>query len=160
MAECETDNRKREISSIWHLAESERCVNYRRLVTVLHTLLFQNLEQQIIWTFMELDHLLIHTVQQNTQNNKEMIHQRNMRRAMTMTMMMRKVRIVTWTMMMIMMLMKMMMLLRIVTLSWAEVHEESSSPFEFWVHSEYLRIVIIIIIIITIIIIMMLIADH
>ena len=113
---------------------------------------------------MELDHLLIHTVQQNTQNNKEMIHQRNMRRAMTMTMMMRKVRIVTWTMMMMMMMlmimMKMTMLLRIVTLSWAEVHEESSSPFEFWVHSEYLRIVIIIIIIITIIIIMMLIADQ
>ena len=108
---------------------------------------------------MELDHLLIHTVQQNTQNNKEMIHQRNMRRAMTMTMMMRKVRIVTWKMMM-MIMMKMMMLLRIVTLSWAEVHEESSSPFEFWVHSEYLRIVIIIIIIITIIIIMMLIADQ
>ena len=62
-----------------------------------------------------------------------------------MTMMMRKVRIVTWTMMMMMMMlmimMKMTMLLRIVTLSWAEVHEESSSPFEFWVHSEYLRIV-------------------
>ena len=115
---------------------------------------------------MELDHLLIHTVQQNTQTNEEMIHQRNMRRAMTMTMMMRKVRIVTWTMMMMMMMMmmmimmKMMMLLRIVTLSWAEVHEESSSPFEFWVHSEYLRIVIITIIIITIIIIMMLIADQ
>ena len=119
---------------------------------------------------MELDHLLIHTVQQNTQTNEEMIHQRNMRRAMTMTMMMRKVRIVTWTMMMMMLMMmmmmmlmimmKMMMLLRIVTLSWAEVHEESSSPFEFWVHSEYLRIVIITIIIITIIIIMMLIADQ